>query len=141
MDLVIRILSTSPRESITNRMACSAQSPLVIDSRGEVERIRITKSIGPEGQSVNVGIRDDVAVAIVDFAEKSSSSRVKCVDGSIAEVANQDVIAEGPEVGAGLSDSPRSVQSAAGGESPHEIAIHIEDIDDAVSCAKDRVLF
>src|SRR5216110_2811244 len=104
---------------------CAEQAILlVIDSRGEVESIRITKSVGPEGQCVNVGIRDDVAVAIVDFAE----------------IANQDIVAEGAEVGAGLSDSPRSVQSTAGCESPYEIAIHIEDIDDAVSSAHDWVV-
>jgi hypothetical protein len=56
---------------------------------------------------MNSGIDDQIAITIFDLACEVPGDRVKCIDGSIANIANEDVIAEGPEVGTGLCDLPR----------------------------------
>ena len=80
------------------------------------------------------------AIAVFQRSSKVSSRKIKRVDGSIPEIANQDIVAERAEAGAGLSDSPRRVQSSASREAPLEIAVHIENIDNAVSGAEDGVV-
>src|SRR5438876_10650877 len=65
---------------------------------------------------------------------------IKRVDAAIANVANQNVVAEWAEVGTRLGDSPGSVQSSTGGESPHEIAVHIENTDDTIPRPSNRVM-
>ncbi len=73
------------------------------------------------------------------MAEKVSGGRVEGVDGAVPKVADQDIVAEAPEVGACLDDALRGIERTIGSKSANEIALLVEDIDDAVSGSNDRV--
>src|SRR5258706_8241259 len=60
---------------------------------------------------------------------------VEGADFSVAEVSDQDVVAEQAEVVRGLHGAPRGIEAAARGEASHERAVGVEDIDESVARA------
>src|SRR5271167_786317 len=65
---------------------------------------------------------------------------VESIDRAIAKIANQHRIRELPEIGWRQSDPPGRVQHAPGRKSPDEVPIHVEDVNQTIARANDRVM-
>ena len=55
-------------------------------------------------------LNDRYSISVGQLSDEISSHWIKCIDGPVAKVADQDLVAERPKVSAGESgDSPRRV--------------------------------
>src|SRR5207253_2246657 len=84
-----------------------------------------------EGQSPQAVDLDRVAAGICQLSLEYAGCRIERADPTIAEVSNEDVVAERCEVRRRLSHPPRGVKRLPGSESLHEGAIGFEDVDHA----------
>ena len=110
---------------------------LVLDARREEER-----GLGAGGPAVAERQRpepldgDGVALGVGELAEEGAGAWVEGVDAPVAEVADQQGVAERAEPGRRRGQTPGGVQRALRGESAQENPAGVEDIDEAVSVTK-----
>src|SRR5277367_249218 len=124
----------SQRGSLCLSARCnrSKQPVSVADSGSQVKRVGGAKSVASECERMKRWVHDRVTDAILELTDKVSRVGVKCADGPIGDVADQNIVAEWAEVGARLGDSPRSIQCSSGGKALYEIAFEVKDVDKSV---------
>lgn len=89
---------------------CAEQAMLLIVwAGGEIERVRVTDTIVAEDQGPQARVGDYLSIGILELSNEVSGCRVECVDGAVAEVSDQNVIAERAEIGAGSRNAPGSI--------------------------------
>src|SRR5262249_12968856 len=85
-------------------------------------------------------VDSDRHVAIRQLAHKYAAGRVKRMDVSVAKVANEDGVPQVAKARGRVHETPRGVQRTPRSEVPHQIAICIEDIHEAISNSADVVV-
>jgi len=114
---------------------------LTLNSGGEEQVVPSSReSSVAECQSPKTFDSDRRPVAPQHMAQECTRSGVKCIDATIAEVADEQVVAQLSEIGGGESDTPRSVQRASGGEGLNKVPVQIEHVHEACTQTLDDVL-
>ena len=72
---------------------------------------------------------------------KAARDRVEGIDRAVPEVADQEVIAEGAEIGRAQSQSPGRVERAVGNEALHEVAVRVVHIYKAIARSCHIIMF
>ena len=106
---------------------------LGLNPGGEVEPPGHGRARGgrAEAQTPQGFDRECSAGRILQRADERSCAGIEGVDMAIAQVADQQIAAEGAEARRRLDHRPRGVQRASGGETLDEVAVHVEDVHQA----------
>src|SRR6266516_3596331 len=96
---------------------------------------------GAEADRPEAGDRDGRAVGVPQGAAEGAGGRVVGVDAPVAEVADQQIAAEGAEAAAGRHlKAPGRVQDATRGDPREEVAAGVEGVDEAEARPVDLIL-
>src|SRR6266566_4757979 len=107
---------------------------LVVQAGGEEQRVRArTRCRRGKAQSPESVDRDRAAAGTTELALELAAHRVVGVDPAVAEVADEDVAAEGAEGRGRERHRPGRVELASADETLEQIAVGGEDIDEAVT--------
>src|SRR5215470_8813288 len=124
---------------------------LLEGARGEEESIR--RAIGVVGRSLAEGQRPEAidrerwsvggvqGAAGLKLALTGEGCRVEGVDASVAEIADEEVIAEAPEIGGRECQSPRRVELTLRRDATEQLAGGVEGVHEAVTLARHVVMF
>ena len=114
---------------------------LVVEAGGEVHRVGVAAAAAvadlQRPQPVDL---DGLAVGVVQVAQGGAGRGVEGVDAAVAEVAHQQVAAEGPEARRRQRQAPRRVERAARDQAllpagQARRAVQVEHVDEAVALA------
>src|SRR4030095_11375160 len=106
----------------------------IIDPGGEVEIVLIApKSTITECESPQSCVLNRIAVRILQGSKESARRWIERIDRSVAEIPNQQTVAERSEIIGRERDSPRGIQYTTGNESSHEIPIQVKLTHDPVA--------
>src|SRR5262249_46312161 len=83
-------------------------------------------------QAVN---RNRIAIAISEWAEGGTGDGIEGINASIAEIANQQIIAELAEIGGSQGQAPGRIERKTRNETLRQGPVGVEDIDEPIACA------
>src|ERR1700733_14626675 len=88
---------------------------LIVDASREVDRVGVERSAGSTGFKCPEGAVDERhAIVTVEGAEEGIGCWIIDVDFAVAEVADEEIVAKGTEVGWSEGDSPWGEEGSAG---------------------------
>ena len=79
---------------------------------------------------------DRLALGVSELATEGVGAEIKSIDAAIAKVAHEQVLAESAEIPRGEGQPPGRVEFVARSDAPNEVALGIEDSDEAVALAR-----
>jgi hypothetical protein len=94
----------------------AVQTVLLMAGPGREEQAvgRLTRQSVADAQAPQAVDFQRLAICCTELPEKIARGCIERIDGAIAEVADEEAIAEAPEVRGRKRDSPRCIQVAAG---------------------------
>ena len=104
---------------------------LVGNTGGEHERLFVAEGGVPELQRPKAFDLDRVAVGVHELAFFCAGRRVIRVDHAVAEVADEQIAAEGPEARGRDHKAPRRVQFPFGDQALDQVTVGFVDVDEA----------
>src|SRR2546421_5649379 len=112
-----------------------------MESRREEQCVRSsTRRRGGKAQSPQAVNSDRAAARPAELALELAGRRVIGVDPAVAEVADQDVAAEGAEGRRRQGHRPGRVELSAADKPLEQVAVRCEDVDESVAGAGSVVL-
>src|SRR5260370_17861242 len=121
-----------------------AEQPVcfVVPAGGEEQRGRVAgQAAVAEGQAPQPVDGDRVPGWVLQLAEERAGRRVEGADPAVAEVAHQQVIAEGAETCESQGQAPGGGERSAGGEAADQATRRPEHRDAPMSAAAPRTWF
>jgi hypothetical protein len=104
---------------------------LIVDPGDEEGGVRVVcQTSVPTRQSPQTITRHRLATLVLELAEEGTTPRIEGSDVSIAELADEHVVAELPEPFGGQSQASRSVERTMRSEAPDEVPSGVEDNDE-----------
>ena len=113
------------------------------ETSGEEEGVEIAGEGGggcgeAEVELPQAGVGEGFAGAVGELAEIGEGFRIVGVDDAVTKVTDEEIVGEGAEGGGSDGESPGCVEVAAGGDGMgDEVAVGIEDVDEAVAGSDD----
>src|SRR2546430_17729104 len=105
-----------------------------MEPRREEQCVRSsTRRRGGKAQSPQAVNSDRAAARAAELALELAGRRVIGIDPAVAEVADQDVAAEGPEGRRGKRHRPRGVELSSADEPLEQVAVRSEHVDESVT--------
>ena len=113
---------------------------LVIGPRGVEQRVvGLVVGVVAEGDPPQARRCERRAAGTAQRADIRAGRGVEAVDAAVAEVADEQCVAQRAVVGRRKCETPRRIEPAAGRDQvPHEGAVHVVDVDEAESEGKTR---
>jgi hypothetical protein len=101
---------------------------------GEVQRVRGAGGAAiAELQPPQVRDGDRLAVGVFQLADETAAVRIEGVDVAIAEIADQQIVAERAKVRGGDRYCPWIIELAVDDQAPLQLAVGVLDVDGAVA--------
>src|SRR6185295_1109880 len=114
---------------------------LVVGARGEEERFgRLMLEPVAEGEAPQTVDHERLSGSPLEFAEESPGGGIVRADRPVAEVADQETIAENAKSGGSDREGPRRVQPVTRDDPADELAVGVEHVDEAEACSRDVVV-
>src|SRR5262244_2993908 len=109
---------------------------LIIEPGGEEQGVRVArrKSI-PECQAPQAVDRDRIGISGLELTEEPPGKSIEGVDATVAEITDQQGIAERAEIGGSQSQAPGRVKRPLRSEASDQPAIGVEDIHEPIARA------